>query len=134
MSHNGTKETLTQVRSRYWIANGRAFVKRVLAKCVVCKRHVGLAYKVPPPPPLPSFRVNKQPPFTYTGVDYAGPLHVKPDHPMGAKCDQKTWICLYTYCITRAVHLDIVPNLSCSSFHRSIRRFTSRRGTPLKMI
>ena len=25
----------------------------------------------------------------YTGVDYAGPLHVRPDHPLGAKCDRR---------------------------------------------
>ena len=132
--HNGAKETLTEVRSKYWIVKGRSFIKKVISKCVVCQRHEGLAYKAPPPSPLPSFRVNKHHPFTYTGVDYAGPLHVRPDHPLGAKSDQKVWVCLYTCCTTRAIHVDVVPNLSCSSFIRSFRRFTARRGTPHRMI
>ena len=36
-----------------------------------------LVYNVPPEPPLPSFRVKEVPPFTYAGVDYAGPLFLK---------------------------------------------------------
>ena len=70
----------------------------------------------------------------YTGVGYAGPLHVRPDHPLGAKSDQKVWVCLYTCCTTQAIHVDVVLNLSCSSFIRSFRRFTAHRGTPHRMI
>ena len=132
--HSGAKETLTEVRSKYWVVKGRAMVKRVVHSCVICRRFEGLPYQAPPPPPLPSFRVNEQPPFTYTGVDYAGPLFVKPDHPLQAHCDQKVWICLYTCCVTRAVHIDIVTNLSCHSFLRSFKRFTSRRGLPHRML
>ena len=96
--HNGLKETLTEVRAKYWVIKGRAVVKRVISKCCICRRFEGPPYKGPPPPPLPSFRVTEQPPFTVTGVDYAGPLFVKPDLPVHAKCDQKVWICLYTCC------------------------------------
>ena len=132
--HNGVKETLVEIRSKYWLIKGRALVKSVILKCNVCKRFEGAAYRAPPPPPLPSFRVTEHPPFTYTGVDFAGPLIVRPDHPVNASCDQKVWICLYTCCVTRAVHIDIVPNLSSQSFLRSFKRFTSRRGLPHKMV
>ena len=132
--HSGVKETLTEMRSKYWVVKGRAMVKKVLHSCVICRRFEGLPYRAPPPPPLPSFRVNEQPPFTYTGVDYAGPVFVRPDHPLQAHCDQKVWICLYTCCVTRAVHIDLVTNLSCHSFLRSFKRFTSRRGLPRRMI
>ena len=115
------------------MVNGRAMVKRVVNSCVIYRRFEGLPYQAPPPPPLPSFRVNEQPPFTYTGVDYAGTLFDKPDHPLQAHCDQ-VWICLYTCCVTRAVHIDIVTNLSCHSFLRSFKRFTSRRGLPHRML
>ena len=86
------------------------------------------AYKAPPPPPLSSFRVTKQPLFTFTGVDYAGPLLVRPDHPVHAPCEQKVWLCVYTCYVTRAIHIDIVTNLPCLSFIRSFKRFTARRG------
>ena len=114
--HNGTKETLTELRAKYWVVKGRSLVKQIIFTCHVCRRYEGLPYKAPPPPPLPSFRVTKQPPFTFTGVDYAGPLLVRPDHPMCAPCEQKVWLCVYTCYVTRAVHIDIVTNLSCHSF------------------
>ena len=94
--HNGVKETLTELRAKYWVVKGRSLVKRIISKCVICRRHEGLPYKAPPPPPFPSFRVTEWPPFTFTGVDYAGPLSVRPDHPIHARCDQKVWVCVYT--------------------------------------
>ena len=86
--------------------------------------------EAPPPPPLPEFRVKECSPFTYTGVDFAGPLYVK-NH---SGPQQKVWICLYTCCVTRAIHLDLVPSLTASAFMRSLRRFSARRGTPLLMV
>ena len=47
---------------------------------------------------------------------------------------KKVWICLFTCCVTRAVHLEIVPDLSADSFLRCFKRFTARRGIPHKMI
>ena len=129
--HNGVKETLTELRSKFWLARGRQVVKKLLHSCVTCRRHEGKPYQAPPPPPLPEFSVTTAPAFTFTGLDYAGPLYVK-----GAKkkTEEKVWICLYTCCVTRAVHLDIVPDLTAEAFLRSFRRFTARRGLPLKIV
>ena len=66
--HNGIKETLTELRSKYWIIKGRQFVRRVIHKCIICRKLEGPPYALPPPPPLPDFRVIQQPPFMYTGV------------------------------------------------------------------
>ena len=129
--HNGVKETLTELCSKYWIIKGRQFVKRIIHKCVTCRKSEGLPYKIPPPPPLPTFKVSEQPAFTYTGVDFAGPLHIK---TQGLVTTKKVWICLYTCCVIRAVHLDLVPNLTANSFLQSFRRFTARRGFPRKMV
>lgn len=38
---NGVKETLTEIRSTNWLVQGRQFVKRLLHKCVVCRRTEG---------------------------------------------------------------------------------------------
>ena len=43
--------------------------------------------------PLPLFRVDEAPPFSYTGVDFAGPLHIK---GAGTTETSKIWICLFT--------------------------------------
>jgi len=49
----------------------------VLNKCVICHRYEGQPCNLSPPPPLPDFRVREEPAFTYTGVDFAGPLYIK---------------------------------------------------------
>ena len=128
--HGGVKLTLTELRARFWIVQGRQFVKKLLYKCVICRKLEGRPYQAPPSPPLPEFRVKECPPFAYTGVDFAGPLYVK--NHTGPQ--QKVWICLYTCCVTRAIHLDLVPSLNTSAFLRSLRRFSARRGTPLLMV
>ncbi len=120
-------ETLTDVRGRYWIVKGRSFVRAVIHGCVICKRHEGAPYDSPPAPPLPDFRVREDPAFTYTGVDFAGTLFVRSET---SHSSDKTWICLFTCLVTRAVHLDVVPDLSTETFIRCLKRFTARRGLP----
>ena len=66
-----------------------------------------------------------------TGVDFAGPLYVKSSAVFGKP---KVWLCIYTCCATRAVHLDIVPNLDAQTFIRSFKRFTAKRGIPAMII
>ena len=39
--HNGVRETLTEVRSKFWIIGGRSLVKSVIHSCVVCRRFEG---------------------------------------------------------------------------------------------
>ena len=129
--HGGVKATLTELRSKYWIVRGRQLVKKVLHKCVICRRFQAKPYCSPPAPPLPSFRVNEARPFSYTGVDFAGPLYVRETI---ASTSRKVWICLYTCCVTRAVHLDVVPDMTAQAFIRSFKCFTSRRGFPVKII
>ena len=129
--HSGVKSTLTEVRSRYWIVKGRQFVRKIIFRCVRCRKHQAKPYQPPPPPPLPSFRVQESQPFASTGVDFAGLLFVK-DTP--SSTSRKVWICLYTCCTTRAVHLDLVPDMSTQAFIRSFKRFAARRGFPIRIV
>lgn len=129
--HNGVKETLTEIRSKYWINKGRQFVRKVIHRCFACRKLEGQPYRLPPPPPLPEFRAKELPPFSYTGVDFAGPLYIK---TQGLVKTRKVWICLYTCCAVRAVHLELVPDLTTDSFLRCFKRFVARRGMPHRMI
>ena len=85
---------------------------------------------MPPPPLLPAFRVQEAPPFTNTGVDFAGPLYIR---NLG-KVQSKAWIVLYTCCVTRAIHLELVSDMSVHTFILSFKRFSSRRSLPALMI
>ena len=43
-------------------------------------------------------------------------------------------MCLFTCAATRAVHLELKPDLSAATFLLAFRRFTTQRGTPSVMI
>eukprot|EP00794_Sanderia_malayensis_P006135 gene6135-biopygen5084 len=124
--HNKLRSTLTELRGRFWVPRGRQQVKRVVGKCQICKRLEGKAFKPPPTTELPSFRVTETLPFSNTGVDFAGPLYVK--NNTGEMV--KVYITLFTCCVTRAVHLELISDLQTSTFVNCLRRFCARRGTP----
>ena len=68
--HNGIKETLNSIREKYWIIRGREAVKRMVRRCVICKKMEGKAFNTPKVAPLPPSRVSDSPPFTNIGVDF----------------------------------------------------------------
>ena len=125
--HGGVKETLTELRSRFWIVKGRSVVKKLLHKCMICKKIAGRPYASSLPPPLLEFRVTQSPTFAFTGLDYAGPLYLK-------GTDYKVWICLFTCCATRALHLDLVVDMTTEAFIRCFKRFVASRGIPQVII
>ena len=86
-------------------------------------------YRVPDPPPLPKIRVQDATPFTVTGVDFTGALHIR-----GKSGIENAYICLFTCASTRAVHLEVVPDLSTETFIQAFRRFASRKSLPRTMI
>ena len=131
IQHNGVKETLSEVRGKFWVLKGRSLVKQIISKCVVCRRYEGLPFKAPPAPPLPKFRVNEAPPFMYTAVDFAGPLYLRGTNDSEGR---KVWICLFTCCVTRAIHLELVNELSTVAFIRCLKKFSARRGLPRKIV
>ena len=46
----------------------------------------------------------------------------------------KVWICLFTCIVTRAVHLEVVHDMSSEEFLLCFRRFIAQRGTPCEII
>ncbi|XP_073254422.1 uncharacterized protein [Porites lutea] len=66
-----------------------------------------------------------EPPFTYTGVDFFGPFHVK-----RGRSAEKVYGCLFTCFTSRAVHIEDVSSLETDSFIQALRRFISNRGYP----
>lgn len=120
--HAGVDTMVTMLRCSFWIFGLRTMAKQVKRKCVKCRI-------IDAPPcnqicgPLPKLRVNEAPPFTITGMDYAGPLYVRefPDH--------KFYVLLFTCAVVRAIHLELVDSLSVDECIKAIRRFSARRGS-----
>ena len=123
LMHAGVSHTLSAIRSEYWIPQGRAAVRRVLLSCRRCRRMQGRPYKMPNMAPYPSQRIEKSPPFSYTGLDYLGPLYVK----VGTETST-IWLCLCTCLAVRAIHLEIIRDMTTDQFLLCLRRFIAGRG------
>ena len=65
--------------------------------------------------------------FQSIGLDYAEPLFVK---DTSSKTTKKVYILLLTCATSKAIHLELTPNMNAPAFLRGFKRFTSRRGTP----
>ena len=124
--HNGTRETLNLLRQTYWVPRGREMVKKYVRKCLLCKKLEGLPFRTTFNPDLPQARVDDGPPFSNTGLDFAGPLVVKYAGDTTKKC----YVCLFTCMSTRAIHLELVESLEVDAFFKAFRRFCGRRGLP----
>ena len=78
--HSGVGSTVTALRQSYWIPTARQYVKSLLRRCVVCRKHSGKSYTAPDPAPnpapLPKVRMQDTCPFSVTGVDFTGALYV----------------------------------------------------------
>ena len=129
--HAGIKVTLAEVRADYWLPRGKRMVANIIRACIVCRRFTAKPFMAPGPPPLPQTRLSEMPPFSNTGVDFAGPLFCR---ERGSKKAYKCYISLYTCASTRAIHLELVPNMITVSFLNSLIRFVSTRGIPHVMI
>ena len=87
-------------------------------------------YTAPEMAPLPRVHVQDVPPYTVTGVDFTGALYVKQDN--GG--EEKVYICLFTCATSRAVHLEVVTNLSTEIFLLAFCHFAARRSLPQVMM
>ncbi|XP_011168837.1 uncharacterized protein LOC105202146 [Solenopsis invicta] len=78
---------------------------------------------------LPISRVTPSKPFTNTDVDFCGPLYVRERRGRGAK-RVKAYVALFICMAVKAVHLEIVSDLTTDAFLNAFKRFISRRGRP----
>jgi len=78
---------------------------------------------------LPEPRVTPSRPFTHSGVDFTGHFDIKMNKGRGIRTS-KGYVAVFVCLATKAVHLELVSDLSTQSFLAAFRRFCSRRGTP----
>ncbi|XP_063406249.1 uncharacterized protein LOC134690204 [Mytilus trossulus] len=128
--HSGINITLAYIQQTFWIPKLRQCVKSIVMKCVTCRKVIGKSYSAPEIPPLPKERVQDATPFSITGVVFTGALSIRNSHNE----ESKAYICLFTCAVTRAVHLELVYDLSEESFLLCFRRFVSRRSVPKIMM
>ncbi|XP_039439114.1 uncharacterized protein LOC120420194 [Culex pipiens pallens] len=122
--HAGPQLVLGVVRLRFWPLGGRSVIREVIHHCKECFRSKPVAVQQFMGE-LPSARVTTSRPFARTGVDYFGPLYVRPAPRRPAV---KVYVALFICLCTKAVHLELVTDLSTERFIQALRRFVARRG------
>ncbi|XP_041564473.1 uncharacterized protein LOC121467226 [Drosophila elegans] len=126
MLHEGT---INLIRNMYFIPQLRIVYKSVRKSCQICKNNSA----IPEPPQmasLPSARIASfERPFTYTGVDFFGPILVTV-----GRHKEKRWGVIFTCLTLRAVHIEIAYSLDTSSCVMCLTNFMSRRGTPKEIF
>ncbi|GBO44240.1 hypothetical protein AVEN_157784-1 [Araneus ventricosus] len=124
LHHLGIRIVLSELRSNYWILRGREAIKRVIHGCLLCrlsKAPRGTQIEAP----LPADRMTPCIPFSTTGIDFAGPLYVR-----NSKYLDTAYIALFTCSTTRALHIELVSDLTTDKFLMALQRFVDRRGLP----
>ncbi|XP_060066109.1 uncharacterized protein LOC132546414 [Ylistrum balloti] len=128
VQHQGRHLTEGSVRSSgYWILGGKRLISSCIHECVTCRRLRG-KLGTQKMADLPVARITPSAPFTYVGVDAFGPWQVTTRRTRGGAANSKRWAALFTCLSTRAVHIEILEDMSASSFINALRRFTSVRG------
>ena len=113
------KYTLNKFRQKFWLLCGGTYCKR---------------YRYPPSPPLTPLRLNDLRPSFTVGIDNFGPVFVRNIYFVENDIMHKAWVTLYTCAASRAICLDLVPNMNSASFIRSFKRFILRYGCPDNVI
>ncbi|XP_039435934.2 uncharacterized protein LOC120417801 [Culex pipiens pallens] len=130
--HIGQKGLLAIVRQRYWPLNVKNTIRKVIRNCVRCFKANPLK-TTQMMGDLPSYRIRPAPVFSTTGVDYAGPFWIKSSSATRKPQVTKAYVSLFVCMQTRAIHLELVSDLTTDAFLAALRRFTSRRGCPRTM-
>ena len=121
--HQGRIFTQASLRqSGFWIVGAHCLTKSLIRKCVTCKKmqktpiaqQMGL---------LPKDRVDPSPPFTHIGVDTFGHFTVKE-----RRSEIKRWCIVFTCMFSRAIHIEVVNDLSTDSFLQAFQCLESIRG------
>ncbi len=121
--HQGRGMTINELRSNgIWILGCSQAVSSFIYNCVKCRkfRRQTEEQKMAN---LPSERMETTPPFTYCGMDCFGPFYIKE----GRK-ELKRYGLLFTCLCSRAVHIELLDDLSTDAFLNSLRAFIALRG------
>ncbi|XP_066585567.1 uncharacterized protein [Prorops nasuta] len=129
--HAGIQTTLYNIRQRFWLTNGKNYVRKIVRSCIKCFRFRP-TFKQCIMGNLPESRVNASIPFSHTGVDFCGPFYIK-EKKFRNRNKIKNYVSAFICMSIKAVHLEIVTDLTSEGFIAALRRFTSRRGIPQRM-
>ncbi|XP_062846427.1 uncharacterized protein LOC134325915 isoform X2 [Trichomycterus rosablanca] len=124
VKHQGKGFTINEIRSNgYWITGLNRAVASHIHQCVTCRK-LRRPVEGQRMSDRPTERVEPSPPFTFCGMDCFGPFLTK----QGRKQHKRYGLLLTCFC-SRAIHIEMLEDMSTDAFINSLRCFIALRGT-----
>lgn len=125
--HGNIQLMLNSIRDKYWILSARSVVRNWVHSCNRCYR-----FSAKPLQQLmgdlPSPRVTPSRSFSHCAIDYAGPVNIRMRKGPGKPITFKGYVSIFVCMSTKAMHLELVGDLTSDGFISAFKRFVSRRG------
>ncbi|XP_065094730.1 uncharacterized protein LOC135715337 [Ochlerotatus camptorhynchus] len=132
--HAGPRAMIAHIREQYWPLNLRNLARRHVKSCLRCYRtrpqaeHQLMGQ-------LPKVRITPTRAFLNTGVDFCGPVWLKvPVRRTKPAPPIRAYVAVFVCMATKAVHLELVGDLSSEAFIATLKRFVARRGKPIALF
>ena len=124
--HAGPTTLLTLLSEHYFVIGARQLVKTISQRCVTCQRSY-LQTATQMMGQLLETRIKPSPPFSVTGIDFAGPFTTKRGYSR-KPTHLKSYVCFFLCFATKCIHLEFCSDLSTASLMAALTRFVGRRG------
>lgn len=128
--HAGPQATLAIMRQRFWPIKGKAMARRTVQQCITCAK-AKPQWSTQLMGNLPATRIEPARPFVNSGVDFCGPMRIH--YKSRGKHPQKCYVAIFCCFATKAVHIEVVSDLTTDAFIAALKRFMSRRGNCRKL-
>ncbi|XP_071033032.1 uncharacterized protein [Parasteatoda tepidariorum] len=124
--HLGSQALLNTVRQKFWPVSGRNLARKIVHDCVICCKQSPVSVtqvmgNLPIERVVPNFTFNK------SGLDFCGPFFIRSNKSRKGSY-QKMYVAVFVCFATRAIHLEIVSDLSSEALIACLKRFFARRG------
>ncbi|GFS93596.1 integrase catalytic domain-containing protein [Trichonephila clavipes] len=129
--HTGASSLLHYVREKFWPLNGCSLCRKVVHECLVCFKSRPLVTSQLMGN-LPRDRVVPDYPFNCSGVDFCGPFMIRYKNQRKGIL-HKIYICVFVCFVSKAIHIEIVSDLTSDAFIATLKKFFSRRGKCAKL-
>ena len=125
--HLGIAATLSKL-SGFWVHKSTQRIKPVISSCRLYKKYNTISFTYPKVTNLPKHRVNFVRPFLHIGTDFIGHLSIQVE---GER--RKMYILLFPCLNIRAVHLELVNDMSTHSVALALVRLFNPYGVPSRI-
>ena len=129
--HVGPTLVIASLNRRFHIISIHRHIRSFTRGCIICRRE-SIKQQRQKMGKLNTERITPSHPgivFAIVGVDYAGPIKIK----SGPKCKPiivKAYIYLFVAMSVKAVHIEVVSDLTTDAFLSCLQHFITCRGKP----